>query len=236
MYKKIIFIVFFLIIIIPKISTADTFSLRSSSKTVEPNKTFTLSVYVIPSNSSVYTAQANISFPTDLVSVESFTYASSWFPMNQSGYDLIDNTSGKLIKTAGYPNGFNKETLLGTLILKSKKAGLISISINKESFILDMDSNNVLNSYGSFSITSSSPVYVPPVVKPIVPPVIKPVVPPVVNPNSQPVVEIVAPTPEIQENVSNEYIYKKNLVASLIFLFTGASLIDDIIINSFGFN
>lgn len=164
MFKKNIFISIslFLLVMIPNMTIANSFNLRSTSKTIEPNKTFVLAVYVNPPNlSNAYTVQANINFPSDLISAESFTYASAWLPMNQAGYDLIDNSTGKLIKTAGYPNGFNKETLLGTVIFKVKKAGAVSISINKESFILDMDSNNVLNNYGSFSIVSAS--YVAPV-------------------------------------------------------------------------
>ena len=186
----------FLLVLVPQISLANSFTLRSSAKNIEANKTFTVSVYVTPSTSAnIYTAQANISFPADLVSVESFSFASAWFPMNQAGYELIDNTKGKLIKTAGYPGGFSKEMLLGTLVFKSKKVGAVSISINKESYILDMDSNNVLKNYGSISINSDASV-VPPVIPtpspenpstlpslPVVPPVIKnPVIPKVPTP------------------------------------------------------
>ncbi len=216
MQKKFTFfsvVALFLLILVPQISLANSFTLRSSIKNIEANKTFTVSVYVTPSTSaSIYTAQANISFPADLVSVESFNFASAWFPMNQAGYDLIDNTKGKLIKTAGYPSGFNKETLLGTIVFKSKKLGAVSISINKESYILDMDSNNVLKNYGAISINSDTSV-IPPVTPitptpnptpsptspstlpslPVVPPVIKnPVIPKVpapVAPKTVPKVE-----------------------------------------------
>lgn len=211
MYKKIIFVTLVLsliVLIVPEVSIANSFSLVSSSKTIEPNKTFTLSVYVIPTSTSVYTAQANINYPADLVSVESFTYASAWFPMNQAGYDLVDNTNGKLIKTAGYPSGFNKDTLFGTLVFKSKKAGDVSISINKESFILDMDSNNVLNNYGSFSITSTS--YTPLItlpVAPLIPLVTLPVFPVVTKPTT------IVSNPNLK--VETEVDSKENEVTSL---------------------
>lgn len=166
MYKKNrekIFTTLFLVlsIVIPQVSLASAISLRSSTSTTEPSKTFILSVYTDPKSVASYTAQANIKFPADLISVESFTYASSWFPVVQAGYDSIDNTSGKLIKTAGYPGGFTSETLLGTMTIKVKKAGTITLSTNKESYILDIDSNNTLNTYGSFSITASSTVVAP---------------------------------------------------------------------------
>ncbi|MGD9581975.1 MAG: hypothetical protein AB7V50_11425 [Vampirovibrionia bacterium] len=231
MYKNKIFItIISFLIIIPQISIADSFSFKSVSKIIEPNKNFTLSVYVVPSVSNIYTVQANINFPADLVSVESFTYANTWFPMNQTGYDLIDNASGKLIKTAGYPSGFNKETLLGTVIFKAKKAGSISISINKESFILDMDSNNILNSYDSFSINSVTPTPTPTPVSNSKPES-------VLNPistlapekestlNSTPEVDIVSTVPLD----TNENIYKKNTITNILFLFTGVTLIDKIV-------
>lgn len=183
MNKKKLYSTLFLLLIslVPQLSLASSISLRSSTKSTEPSKTFNVSVYVNPSSVASYTAQANISFPKDLISVESFTYASSWFPINQSGYDLIDNSSGKVIKTAGYPNGFSTETLLGTMTLKSKKAGSVVISINKDSYVLDVDSSNTLNSYGSFSITSSAPVVTPAVTK-TTPTVIKKETPTVTNP------------------------------------------------------
>lgn len=167
MYKKnkkkfFVSLVLFLSVLVPQISLASSISLRSSSTKVEPTKTFTLSIYTDPKSVASYTAQINLKFPVDLVSVESFTYNSAWLPLTPSGYDLIDNTNGKLIKTAGYPNGFSTETLLGTVVFKAKKAGAVVISTERDSYILDVDSNNTLNTYGSFSITASTPTVTPP--------------------------------------------------------------------------
>lgn len=163
MYKKnkskiIITLGIFLSVIIPQITLASAVSLRSSSTTIEPNKTFNVSVYVNPSSVTSYTAQVVLNFPADLVSIDSFTYNSAWIPLSQSGLDLIDNTSGKMIKTAGYPSGFSQEVLLGTIKMKSKKSGSVTILTNKESYVLDIDSNNTLKTYGTFSITSTAPV------------------------------------------------------------------------------
>lgn len=160
--KFFVSLVLLLSILVPQISLASAISLRSSTTKVEPTKTFTLSIYTDPKSVASYTMQANIKFPADLVSVESFTYNSAWLPLTPAGYDLIDNTNGKLIKTAGYPNGFSTETLLGTAVFKVKKAGTVVISTEKESYILDIDSTNTLNTYGSFSITASAPVVTPP--------------------------------------------------------------------------
>lgn len=177
--KSLVSLFLLLLIVVPQISLASAISLRSSTTKVEPTKTFTLSIYADPKSVASYTTQANIKFPADLVSLESFTYTSSWIEIKLSGYDLIDNINGKLIKTAGYPNGFSTETLLGTAVFRAKKAGTVVISTEKESYILDIDSNNTLNTYGSFSITAGTTVVAPPTnptpppTTPITPPVVK---------------------------------------------------------------
>lgn len=221
--KKLVFVLTILLtIIIPMVSMANSLSLRSSSKTIEPGKTFTLSIYTDSSSIKSFTAQANIDFPADLVSVESFTYASSWFPITQTGYDTIDNTLGKLIKTAGYPSGFSSEILFGTLKIKAKKAGTVVISVNKNSYILDMDSNNTLTNYSSFSITSSAPE-IKVVTPPVTPPVTKPVVTkPTTSKVDTPVIEA-----EIQDTREEE-IRNRTLINNLFLLFNGGLTINEI--------
>lgn len=211
----------FLVILIPKISFANSISLKSSSKNIEPGKNFSLLIYVDSTTSQSFTTQANIDFPVDLVSVESFTYSSAWLPVNQAGYDLIDNTTGKLIKTAGYPNGFNNEILLGTIVLKSKKAGTINITVNSNSYVLDMDSNNTLTSRGSFSINSVSPVIVPPVVKVETPKTVNtPKTPEVKKPTIKTNTE--EPVVLVEQPVSQNNIKRVNVLNNLIIFFNGA--------------
>ena len=219
--KLIIVLVLFLLILIPEISMANSLSLRSSAKMIEPGKTLTLSIYANSTSAKAFTAQANIDFPADLISIESFTFGSAWFPINQVGYDVIDNATGKLIKTAGYPNGFDNEILLGTLVIKSKKAGVVSFNFNKSSYILDMDSNNILTTYSSFSITSSSPEKV--VTPPVTPPVIdkpvdkKPTTPKIEKPiEEKPIIDTVDP------NIVAEEIRKRTLINNVFLLFNGA--------------
>ncbi|HAQ02704.1 hypothetical protein A2467_01570 [Candidatus Nomurabacteria bacterium RIFOXYC2_FULL_36_8] len=157
--RKILISVFlFLAIVVPQITLASAISLRSSTSTTEPGKTFSLSIYANGSGVASYTAGVTLKFPADLVSVESFNYSGPWIPITASGYDTIDNTSGSLIKTAGYPNGFTNEVLVGTALFKVKKTGAITITTNQASYILDVDSNSTLKTYGSFSVTSSTPV------------------------------------------------------------------------------
>lgn len=148
----------FLVIIIPQITLASAISLRSSTSATEPGKTFSLSIYANPTSVASYTAGVNIKFPADLVSIQSFSYSGPWIPITASGYDTIDNASGTLIKTAGYPNGFTSEVLVGTALLKVKKAGTITLTTDRTSYILDIDSNDTLKTYGSLSIASNTPI------------------------------------------------------------------------------
>jgi hypothetical protein len=216
-----------LVILIPKISLANSISLRSSSKNIEPSKNFSLLVYVDSSSSQSFTAQANIDFPADLISVESFTYSSAWLPINQTGYDIVDNTNGKLIKTAGYPNGFNSEILLGTIVFKSKKAGTVNIAVNNASYVLDMDSNNTLTNRGSFSINSSAPVITAPVIKVEEKP--KPVNTPKTPDVKKPVIKtetvktnVEEPIVLVESPISQENIKRTSVLNNLILFFNSA--------------
>lgn len=156
--EKAFIVIILLLVMVPQVSLASSVSLKSPYFSTIPGNTYTVSVYINPESVTSYTAEVLIDFPTDLVSVESFTYAPSWMPINQPGYDLVDNTNGKIIKTAGYPAGFNQETLLGTLVLKAKKAGTITLSTSQESIVLDSDGYNTLDNYGSSTITSKVPL------------------------------------------------------------------------------
>ena len=156
--EKFLGLLMFLLILLPQITLASSISLFSSTSSVKPDKTFSLSIYVDPETTSSYTAQANIDFPANLVSIESFTYAASWFPISQPGYDSIDNVNGSMVKTAGYPGGFSSSTLFGTAVVKVKSAGSIDIYVNDKSYVLDVDSNNTLDTYGKVTITSSNPI------------------------------------------------------------------------------
>ncbi|MEK7160515.1 MAG: hypothetical protein AAB724_00660, partial [Patescibacteria group bacterium] len=70
---------------------------------VSQGQTFTLTIGVDPQGVKNYTAKMELSYPADLLEVESFTFANDWVQIFESGYDLIDNVNGLLIKTAGYP-------------------------------------------------------------------------------------------------------------------------------------
>ncbi len=113
---------------------------------VRQGQTFTLTVGVNPQGAKNYTAKTELRYPADLLEVKSFTFAPSWMPLSQSGYDLTDNTNGVLIKTAGYPGGISAPITFGTVSFLAKKSGNGTIALNSNSFALDANNQNVLAS------------------------------------------------------------------------------------------
>ena len=91
-----------------------------------------------------YTFKSSIAFPADLLSVSDWQWGSNLIPIEKDGYDLIDNTSGKIIKTAGYPTGLSGEKEFGVITFVAKKNGNGVILFNdNESLILDEQSENI---------------------------------------------------------------------------------------------
>src|SRR3989338_1634672 len=80
---------------------ATSVSFTPVNVSVRKGQTFTLTIGVNPQGAKNYTAKTEFHYPADLLEVKSFTFAPSWMPLAQSGYDLNDNTNGVFIKTAG---------------------------------------------------------------------------------------------------------------------------------------
>ena len=123
---------------------ATSVSFTPVNVSVNQGQTFTLTIGVNPQGVKNYTAKIELHYPADLLEVKSFTFANSWMPLSQSGYDLIDNTNGVFIKTAGYPGGMSSAITFGTVSFLAKKSGNGTIALNSNSFVLDANNQNVL--------------------------------------------------------------------------------------------
>lgn len=145
MFKKrfsvVLLIITFLLSISPT-EASTTFSLYPLKISVQEGQVFKLAVNLNPNNQKNYTVKVNVKFPAELVTVSSWQFAGTWQPLSQSGYDLIDNKSGTLIKTAGYPGGLNKAATFGTITFKAKKTGTGIISFAGGSMALDEANTN----------------------------------------------------------------------------------------------
>lgn len=115
-----------------------------------------LVVYANSNGSRNGTVKVDISYPADLLSVSSFTQSPIWMSNTESGYDLIDNTNGTIIKTAGYPRGFSSIVPFGTITFTAKKVGVATVKITNDSLALDASGKNVFsgNSESIIDITA----------------------------------------------------------------------------------
>jgi len=140
---------------------ATTVSLSPASVNVVSGKSFNVVVAVNPQGASNYTEKIELDYPADLLQVKSFSLGSNWMALSQTGYDLIDNTNGKLIKTAGYPGGISSSATFGTISFYAKKAGSGTIKLGSGSLALDANNQNVLSGAPSISVAITAPASVP---------------------------------------------------------------------------
>jgi len=124
---------------------ATSVSFTPVNASVRQGQTFTLTIGVNPQGVKNYTAKTELHYPADLLEVKSFTFANSWMPLAQPGYDLTDNANGVLVKTAGYPGGVSSEVTFGTVSFLAKKSGNGTITLNSgNSLALDANNQNVI--------------------------------------------------------------------------------------------
>lgn len=109
---------------------------------------FSVNIAVNPQN-PVYTVKAELTYPANLLEVQSFTFANNWMPLSQTGYDLVDNKNGLLVKTAGYPGGLSSQTVFGTAIFKVKTKGSATVKLGDGSLALDGNNVNTINNFSS---------------------------------------------------------------------------------------
>lgn len=125
---------------------ATTISLSPASVSVTQGESFNLVIAVNPQGVKNYTVKVELEYPTDLLEVKSFSFSNGWMALSQTGYDLIDNTNGLLIKTAGYPGGIPTSATFGTVSFSAKKSGSGVIKLTSNSMALDAENENVLSS------------------------------------------------------------------------------------------
>jgi hypothetical protein len=145
--KKYITIAVLAILIATPLSSVLAHSVMSFDKTTinaSVGQSFQVTVAVDPDETKNYTVKLALDYPKDILQVTGFSFANSWTQLNQPGYDSIDNTSGKLIKTAGYPGGFSSKTTFGTVTFKVIKSGNALVAVNSSTMVLDANNQNQL--------------------------------------------------------------------------------------------
>lgn len=157
--KKLSTFIIGLSLALPAFASAASFVVTPSSGSYAAGDTVTLSIAVDPAATSTYTAMLDARFSSDIFEVTSFSMNSQMILLEQPGYDAIDNTKGVLIKTGGYPGGINATTTFGTLVMRVKKDGTGTFTVNDSSKLLD--SNNADQQSGnqsvSFTVAAKTP-------------------------------------------------------------------------------
>ena len=138
-----------------------TVSLSPASVNVVSGKSFNVVIAVNPQGAANYTEKIELSFPADLLQVNSFSFGNSWMALSQTGYDLVDNTNGTLIKTAGYPGGLSSAATFGTVSFYAKKTGSGVIKLGSGSLALDANNQNVLSGTPQVAFMVTAPATVP---------------------------------------------------------------------------
>lgn len=122
---------------------ATELSWAPAAVSVTEGELFSLAVIADPHGELAYTVKANVMYPADMVSLQSWKYADAWMPVRKPGYDYFSNVEGHLIRTAGYPEGFSERTRMGTATFRAKKSGTATITFDQTSLVLDAENKNV---------------------------------------------------------------------------------------------
>jgi hypothetical protein len=122
---------------------ATTFSFSPVRISVKQGQTFNVNISINPLGVKNYTVKTSLKFPVDLVSLRTWTYANAWMPVRKGSYDYFSNVSGVLVRTAGYPEGFDKITSFGSAQFIAKKSGTGVISFSSDSLALGADNTNL---------------------------------------------------------------------------------------------
>ncbi len=166
--KKILFTIFLgafgaMVLAVPALAATGVL-LTPANVSVRQGQAFTLTIGIDPQGVKNYTAKTELRYPADLLEVKSFTLADGWMLFSKPGYDLTDNTNGVLIKTAGYPDGVSSSTTFGKVSFLAKKSGsgaIVLSNASTSSFVLDLNSQNVLSGTSVQTAVVISPPVMP---------------------------------------------------------------------------
>ncbi len=142
------------------VTSAATFTLSPSTGAFAPGDTFSVIVYANPTaGEEITVGKLSATFSADTLELVSFVPYVGWMPLVAPGSDLIDNTTGKLIKTSGYPARLTESKQFGTATFKAKSDGVGTITIEGDSMFLDVaNANKYTASAGAtFAITTPTP-------------------------------------------------------------------------------
>lgn len=148
-------IVLGIVVLTATASAATTVSFSPTNINATQGQNFNVVITVNPQGINNYAEKIELNYPSDILEVKSLSFGSAWMALTQSGYDVVDNTNGILVKTAGYPAGFSSTATFGTVTFYAKKSGSGIIKLGNGSLAFEAGSQSALSGAPiSFTITA----------------------------------------------------------------------------------
>lgn len=123
---------------------ASTIQLIYPTSTIQKGQEFEVTALIIPERSN-YTVSLNMCFQN--AEFQGFEQSNEWLQLRVPKY--WETNQGMIARTAGFPGGFNTSTVFGKFIFKATEDGLIDVSVNSSTIILDRDNKNVYEMYNT---------------------------------------------------------------------------------------
>ncbi len=112
--------------------------------TANVGENINLGINISPKNEKIFTVQAAIIFPINLLEAGWFRWSDQWISLPAANRSLISNNTETIYLTAGYPGGIDQPAELGTITFKTKATGTGNIAIYPDSFALNSKNQNSL--------------------------------------------------------------------------------------------
>ncbi len=163
--KNIALTALLLVLFIPFITMAASFTFSPSIGSYKPGDVFNVNVYVNPaSGESITTAQVILDFPADKLEVLSYQPLSGTPILAHVGTNT-DNTNGKIIDNVAFLPAITQSTKIATVTFKAKEEGTATVSVPNDAKILDASNSNkkvATNPEMVFTISNPQPTQAPP--------------------------------------------------------------------------
>ncbi len=125
---------------------ASSFVFEKKVLTIPVGQTVTMPIIVDPNGEQQYTVRLLLRFPPEVLEMTAVTLDPRWIALAQSGYDFFDPVHGTLTKTGGFPKGFLVPQVFGSVTFRAKRVGEAVIDIGGQSFVLNAEGENTLQS------------------------------------------------------------------------------------------
>lgn len=112
----------------------------ASSFEVNVGDTLTFDLKVNPT-APVYTVGATLKYDPKVLSFSGASVGKAWLPISRSPYEMNDISTGKIVRTAGYPEGVKTITPFTHYVFKATAPGDTKVVIS-EGMALDSDNND----------------------------------------------------------------------------------------------